>query len=440
MLTIRYLVRFFLAFISRFKAIILAGIFFGVLIFILLRVFGSSFLARTTERIGVVGRYHFDNLPENVLMLIGNGLTKVNPDGSVSPDLASSWETPDGGQTWIFKIKESVLWQDGKRVRSEGINYEFSDAQIERPDVSTLVFKLESPFAPFPYVVSKPVFKKGLLGTGEWRVTKASMVSGFVQKLTLTNKKGDRKIIKFYPTEERAKLGFKLGEIDILEGLLNPNPFNTWRVITVSAEVNTQRIAVIFFNSQDKLLGEKSFRQALAYAIKKDRFNGPRAISPISPDSWAYNPQVKPYDYDQARAIELINDLPKELKENLSVSLVTTPALLSIGESIIKDWQAVGINASIKVSSGVPSDYQAFLAIFDSPKDPDQYAIWHSTQTSSNISHYQNPRIDKLLEDGRVELDTEERKKIYLDFQRFLVEESPAVFLYHPVTYTIKRK
>ena len=80
------------------------------------------------------------------------------------------------------------------------------------------------------------------------------------------------------------------------------------------------------------------------------------------------------------------------------------------------------------------------MATVDIPKDPDQYSLWHSTQTSTNVSRLANPRIDKLLEDGRIELDQETRKKIYLDFQRFLVEEVPAVFLYHPEYYTIKRK
>ncbi len=34
----------------------------------------------------------------------------------------------------------------------------------------------------------------------------------------------------------------------------------------------------------------------------------------------------------------------------------------------------------------------------------------------------------------------EEREKIYLDFQRFLVEDAPAAFLFHPTFYTISRK
>ncbi|MBI2065945.1 hypothetical protein HYT60_00320 [Candidatus Woesebacteria bacterium] len=440
MLTIRYFIRFLTAFIVRFRGIILLGTFLGGAIFLALRILGPYSLTRSTERVGIVGRYRVENLPDSVLTLIGNGLTKIKEDGTVAPDLASSWESPDGGQTWVFKLKANIFWQDGKRVTSTSINYQFTDAKVERPDEETITFRLESTFAPFPYVVAKPTFRKGLLGTGEWRVTKATVSAGFIQRLVLVDKDGNRKILRFYPTEERAKLGFKLGEIDILQGIFNAKPFNEWSVVEIEKEVGNSRYVAVFFNTQDKLLGEKSFRQALAYAIKKDGFDGPRAISPISPNSWAFNPQVKPYHYDSERAQELIDDLADELKENLTLNIVTTPALLSVAEAIAKDWAEVGVAGNVQVSSGVPAEYQALLAIFDIPEDPDQYSIWHSTQTSTNISRYQNPRIDKFLEDGRVELNIEERKKIYLDFQRFLVEDSPAAFLYHPTTYTVVRK
>jgi len=440
MLTFRYFLRLVSAFTVRFKGIILLGIILGVILFLFLNVFGTSLLSRTTESIGMVGRYGADNLPDDVLHLIGNGLTKINADGTVSPDLAASWETSDKGQTWIFTLKDGLTWQDGKKVTAQSINYQFSDAQIEKPNEKTLVFKLQSPFAPLPYVVARPVFKKGLLGTGEWRVTKATLSAGFIQKLILVNKKGDKKIIKFYPTEDRAKLGFKLGEIDSLLGIFDSKPFDSWKVTDIGQDINPHRYVAVFFNTQDKLTGEKSFRQALAYAIDKERFDGPRALSPISPNSWAYNPQVKPYTFDLDRAKELVDELPNELKENLSVNLATTPVLLSTAEAIAKDWGSAGVKTSVQVTSGIPSDYQAFLAIFDIPHDPDQYALWHSTQTGTNISRYSNPRIDKLLEDGRVELNLEERRKIYLDFQRFLVEDSPAIFLYHPVLYEISRR
>ena len=439
MLSLRYILRLVRAFVGRFRSVIFLSIAAGVVLFFIVRILAPLIIPGKAETIGIVGKYHLETLPSEILSMIGGGLTKLDANGIVLPNLAESWETTDKGQTWIFHLKQDSVWQDGKKVTSETIVYNFSDAQIERPDENTIIFKLQSPFAPFPSVVAQPTFKKGLLGTGEWRVVKASVAGSFVQRLTLENKNGERTILKFYPTEERAKLAYKLGSVQILKDIYTKTPFDSWKIVKVEENLKRDRVVAVFFNVQDKLAGEKTFRQALAYAIDKESLPGERAYGPLSEDSWAYNPQVKPYLYDQARAREFLEELPDELKEDLSVKLVTTPALLETADSIVKDWEAVGVKTELQVSSGIPTEYQAFLAIYDIPKDPDQYAIWHSTQINSNISKYQNPRIDKLLEDGRGELAQTERRNIYLDFQRFLVEDSPAIFLYHPVSYTIIR-
>ena len=439
MLSLRYILRLVRAFVGRFRSVIFLSIAAGVVLFFIVRILAPLIIPGKAETIGIVGKYHLETLPSEILSMIGGGLTKLDANGIVLPNLAESWETTDKGQTWIFHLKQDSVWQDGKKVTSETIVYNFSDAQIERPDENTIIFKLQSPFAPFPSVVAQPTFKKGLLGTGEWRVVKASVAGSFVQRLTLENKNGERTILKFYPTEERAKLAYKLGSVQILKDIYTKTPFDSWKIVKVEENLKRDRVVAVFFNVQDKLAGEKTFRQALAYAIDKESLPGERAYGPLSEDSWAYNPQVKPYLYDQARAREFLEEVPDELKEDLSVKLVTTPVLLETADSIVKDWEAVGVKTELQVSSGIPTEYQAFLAIYDIPKDPDQYAIWHSTQINSNISKYQNPRIDKLLEDGRGELAQTERRNIYLDFQRFLVEDSPAIFLYHPVSYTIIR-
>jgi peptide/nickel transport system substrate-binding protein len=57
----------------------------------------------------------------------------------------------------------------------------------------------------------------------------------------------------------------------------------------------------------------------------------------------------------------------------------------------------------------------------------------------SSITRYKNLRIDKLLEDGRKTVNINERKKIYADFQRFLLDDMPASFLYFPYEYTVTR-
>ncbi|MGA2910698.1 MAG: ABC transporter substrate-binding protein [Candidatus Microgenomates bacterium] len=441
MLNFRYIARLVGAFFSRFKIIILACVGLGIVLFFLLRYLLPVLSSGQSTRIGLTGLYTVSSLPDNVLEMVGDGLTKLDKNGNVEPDLASSWESPDGGKTWVFTLRSGVYWQDGKKVTSSGITYEFSDVTVLRPDDATITFELQNPYSAFPSVVSRPTFRMGLLGTGAWKVSSISLNGSYVQQINLVNKNGDRIAYKFYPTEDDTKLAFELGDVDQIIGILDPSPFSSWPKVKIDKTSNTGEYVAVFFDTQDKTLSDKNLRQALSYAINKGALGGERAISPISIDSWAYNPQVKPYDYDPVKAKQMVEDYETSAKTgSLSITLTTPPILLTQAESISKDWQAIGVNVSLQVISNVPSDYQAFLAIFDIPNDPDQYSIWHSTQTATNITHYQNPRIDKLLEDGRSTISIEDRKQIYLDFQRFLVEDSPAAFLYYPTNYTISRK
>lgn len=427
-------------FIYRFRGLLAIGVFIGIVFFLLFNFIVPLLVPKSIEKIGITGRFTTDDLPSLVLSDIGDGLTKIDGGGAAGPSIASSWESKDDGKTWIFHLNKDKKWQDGTKVGASDIKYNFTDVNIKNTDQHTVVFELKTPFSPFPTVVSKAAFKKGLLGTGKWKVSKLSLAGVYVESITLKDGDGNEKVYKFYPTEERTKLAYKLGEVTKLVDLIDPKPFDTWSNTGIGKEPNKQRFVAVFFNTQDQLFSNKSVRQALSYAIDKSKFENLRAYSSVSPDSWAYNPQVKSYDYDPGKAKEMITELSQEEKKLLEITLSTPATLLSTADQIQKDWEAVGVKVNIQVVPTKPEDYQAFLIIHDIPSDPDQYAMWHSTETTTNISKYKSARIDKLLEEGRLELDPENRKKIYLDFQRFLNEDAPAAFLYHPISYTVSRK
>ncbi|MBN1168379.1 hypothetical protein JXA63_00660 [Candidatus Woesebacteria bacterium] len=388
--------------------------------------------------IGIAGRYTTENLPDEILNKISDGLTFIDEEQNAQPSLAENWETPDNGKTWIFHLRDNIYWHDGEKLTSDDISYNFEDVSIERPDDKTITFILKEPFAPFPTIVSKPIFKRGLLGTDLWKVKNINFSENAISDLKIANN-GDQVTYKFYPTEQRTKVAYKLGEIDEMLNLFDPSPFNEWDNSETITVINTDQVVTLFYNTSDDLLSDKTTRQALTYAINKDELSLDRAISPISKNSWAFNPTIKRYDFDTDRSKEIIDEITKNSGKP-SIKLVSAPALLSTAEIIKEDWEKAGLEVSLQVSAIIPTEFQAFLAIFDLPEDPDQYSIWHSTQTDTNISAYTNPRIDKLLEDGRTENDQQERKRIYLDFQRFLLEDSPAAFLYYPKTYSVKRK
>lgn len=439
MRTPRYYFRLVWAFLQRFKVIILIAIVFGIFFFFIVR---SLFSVNNTpsQTIGVSGKFTVNTLPVSILYQISSGLTKVNPDGSIAPDIAQSWETPDKGKTWIFKINNSIKWQDGKNVKANDINFAFSDVSVSYPDDSTIIFKLQNSYSAFPYVVSKPIFKKGLLGVGDWKVKNISLSANFVEKIDLTNSNKDKITYRFFPTEERTKLAFKLGQVQKIVDINDKSDFDNWKKIKIDEKINTGEYVGVFFNTQDKVLTEKTIRQALSYAIDKSMYDANRAIGPIASTSWAYNSQVKTYAYDKEKAKGIIDQYKKDAKINeLQINLLTYPVLLSTAEKVAKDWEDIGIKVNLQSVTTEPGDFQALLAIFDTPDDPDQYSMWHSTQTETNITHYQNSRIDKLLEDGRSEIDMNTRLRIYLDFQRFLVEDAPVAFLYYPKSYSISR-
>ncbi len=446
----RYIFRLLTAFFLRFRFILVAGIFLGLFFFIVLRLLGTISISGKVERIGIEGEYSSSNLPTSVSDFITSGLTKISEDGSATPAIAKSWEAKDSGKTWIFHLDENAHWQDGTKIISKDIKYNFDDVEISYPDNASIVFKLKLPFSPFPNVLSRPVFKTGLLGTGEWRVTDVSLVSGFFEKITMKDKKGNTKLFKFYPSDEDLKLAFQLGEVDSISDIFNPKPFDTWKTVNLVKKVDEHKLVLVFFNTDNPNLSDKSVREALSYAINKDALlngnekgilGGERAHGPISTTSWAYNSQTRPYDFDTKKAKDLIanSKLDKVAKKNLKIKLSVNADLLPVAEKIVKDWKGIGVDASVQVVSFVPREFDAYLAILTIPNDPDQYTTWHSTETANNLSNYKNIRIDKLLEDGRLELNQENRKKIYLDFQRFLVEDAPAAFLYHPYTYSVTR-
>jgi len=438
---IRFYTQLFRAFWQKRKKIIILGFIIGIVTFFFIyKVF--NFPRENVQSVGLVGKFIVQELPYEIQKLVSAGLTEINEDGSVKPELAESWEIKNDGKEYWFKIKDSLFWQDKKPVTASDINLKFTDVAVTVVDKKTIKFLLKEPFSPFPVILIKSIFKKGLVGTGEYHFSSIKKNGQIVEKIVLTpvkNKNKPKIVFRFYPTEEAARIGFKLGEVDTLKEIVRLEELLNWKNVQVSPQVKFNRFVAIFFNTNDPQLGDKANRQALAYAIKK-RWE-PRALNSINPSSWAYNSDVKPYDYDQENAKKLLesktNGENKELLKEIELS--TFSSLLPVAEEIKKDWENLGIATKIKVVSAPSDDFQALLATQEVPPDPDQYLFWHSTQ-ETNIAHYKSPKIDKLLEDGRKELDQEKRKALYYDFQKFLVEETPAAFLFHPTVYTISKK
>lgn len=437
--TLRRYLWIFSAIFNRHKNLILGAFFGGLVLFIFsLRIapFIWTQMQKDHSIIGMVGSYTPTNLPIGIQRLISIGLTDVTTQGESIPALANEWSISEDGKEYTFSIRTDLIWHDGKTVSAFDVNYNLKDVEFLPQDDATLKVKLKEPFTPLPSFLSKPLFRKGLIGIGTYKVSAIRLKGEHVNYLKLEPLFKDlpHVEIKFYPSESVAKTAFKLGEINMLDEIIDATTFAEWNTVNITEHTKHNQYVGIFFNLNDEFLKDKEIRQGLAFAIEKSEKN--RVSTPLSNESWAYTTRVKQYEKDEKLAKELIGKSEKER----NITLSTFPQYIHLAQTIAAAWTASGINTKVKVEDRVPENYQAFLATQEIPLDPDQYTFWHSTQKGTNITGYSNPKIDKLLEDGRQEEDADERKAIYFDFQRYLVEDAPAIFLFHPTTYTIIRK
>lgn len=393
---------------------------------------------KETVKIGRIGKYTITTIPVDLESQISEGLVNIDDNGQISGALASSWKIEEDGKRYTFTLNPDKVWHDGIPLKSEDISYNFTDVEVSRGE-GTITYTLKEPFSPFLQAMTKPVLKNDTLGTKEARLTDYHLVSGGTLHTLTLETNNSRIIYKFYPTENSALTAYKLGEVNMLDTLSSiPTDLATDQSSTIISQAG-EKIAALFINNSDALLSSKTTRQGLAYAIPDKSFGKVRALSPISRNSWAYNDLVKDYEYDEARAKTLFTqdvNNPSEVK----IELKTMLPYLDVAESIASSWrQVLGIMVDVKVVSSVSNDYQIILADFTPPRDPDQYTLWHSTQPT-NFTKYSNLKIDKLLEDGRRTLDQKLREEIYSDFQRFLLEDSPAIFLFETEKFALSRK
>ena len=446
----RLILWLFKAYIGKWRKTIFISFILGLIVFFILR-FGVNYFIplipfTQQETIGVVGSYSVDSLPSYILSKASRGLTSVSSDQTIKPDVAKSWDIKDNGKTYIFYLRQDVYFSDGTKLTSDQIKYNFLDVIIERPNKYTIIFKLKNVYSPFLITVSKPIFKNGFVGLGSYRVQAVNLNGNFVQNINLVSVKGDSKELsyQFYPTEESLKTAFVLGDVskimEVRDQDFNGKNFDLFKNTIVTKTIDYSKLVTIFYNTQDKDLSDKKLREALSYSVPDTFSEGERNFGPFVPNSWVTIDGLTTYQQDLQHAKLLLGQTETSTKSSsIVLSLETLPQHAKLANQIKSIWEQLGIKTNVKVIDSFPSNFQVFLGEFNVPKDPDQYTLWHSSQIN-NITNYKNLRIDKLLEDGRQTIDITQRRKIYSDFQKYLLDDPPATFLYFPYAYDITRK
>lgn len=276
---------------------------------------------------------------------------------------------------------------------------------------------------------------------------------------------------KFFKEENIILERIKKGDIDLHDDLY-PESFvsstkgDPWgkSVFAYNPENNApKQLTWIGWNLKRDIFQGKNTRLALTYLCNRAEMNKKfnnglfnLATSPIYIGS-PYAPDLPVIPFDPAKARELLakdgwkdEDKNGILEKTIHGKKVEFKFTLRYAR---KDYQKYYElyqqdlkKAGIEMELGL-LEWNAFIALVDKGDfdaiamrwgggsvDPDPKQIWHSSSAragGSNFISYKNPAVDKLIEQARVEFDTQKRIKILRSVYKMIAEDAPYVFLFN---------
>lgn len=440
-----------------------------------LRIGIGASLAKLDPLLTTIGdEYIYDNL-------VFNGLTRMDENQAILPDLAERWEYSADLKRWTFHLRQGVKFHDGTVMSSADVvamfnrlldkataapsrsNYTMVSG-IEAPDDHTVVFTLDSPYGGFADILSDrqvkivPRAKVGQLatqpiGTGPFR---------FVSYTP-----GDRLVLAKFPDyfepglpklagvelriipEMSAKLAaLQSGELDVVWDL----PLDQVKPLSQRGDVHVESVASATWDAaiMNNLIPPfNDPRVRLAFNIGIDKADvveltlfgqGAPTRSPIPPTHPFYAQDLKPGAADPAGArkllaqaghpngisVPIIVPTGRAVRERLGVTLqqLAKPAGFDL------QIQRVPFSAyDAEVSGKAPLYVDGYFA--RPTIDTSTFPFLHSGGSwNEKLWHYSDKAVDEALDAGRLAGDPAAQKPHYIAMQRALVANPCGFFAY----------
>ena len=444
-----------LAFIEKYLLYVSIS-FFITSIAIALYIFFSKdiiqLLISDVHTIGIRGVYTLDNLPPAVMKNVTVPLFAQKPDGSFESELVRSYSHDKEFTKFEIVIHPDLVFTDRTPFTSKEIGFVFKDVKITRPDKTRIVYELQKSFPPFLSYLSQPVYTtnpfRGI--KGDYIITQLRYVpsNDRLEKVVLTPLVvGKPKLVyKFFRTDADLVTAYKLHEIDefTTTGSVALETFKSWTNTIVTKLSDYSRVVTLFFNLEQDLLKEKDLRLALygSIPVKLLEESGNIAVSPVSPLSPNYDPTIPRIAENPEVNKNILKRYFSQASESAKFKLSTSIEFINLAHTIKDIIGSAGGNCTVDITGLQPGERSEMtLGMWNIPSDVNQYFVWHSSQKQrSNITQYDNKKVDKLLESFRATDSASLQRENLVDFQNTLVDDAPAVFLYYPYTYTIARK
>ncbi len=422
-------------------------------------------------------------IAEVVLYNLFETLTRINPDGSVSPLLAERWEVAPDLKTTTFWLRKGVTFHNGEPCTAATVKFAFeraaaanstnkdrrSFAAMERisvQDAHTLVIFSKEPDPDLLFqlgeataviVEPKSVERNNTqpVGTGPYKLD--AWIKG--SSLSLSAYGGHREAAKLkirraqfrFISDPAAQVAALLaGDVDAFprvtaRGVAQFRANPGFQVLTSGSRAKT----ILAINNAKKPLDDVRVRRAIAAALDRkaiitgagDGYGVPIG-SHYTPGAPGYVDTTGINPHDPARAKALLKEAGVTLPLQLTLKLPPTPYARQGGEVVAAQLAKVGIHAkqeNVEWAQWLSAvytnrNYDLTLISHVEPLDLGNYAkpgyYWGYSSAAFNALY------DKL----RNSASADERRRLLGDIQRLLATDAVNAYLYQPLWVTVANR
>ena len=405
-----------------------------------------------------------------------NGLTEVDSDGSLIPELAESWEASPDAAVWTFKIRQGVEFHNGKTLDSQDVvdslNHHLGEEStsaakgilsgiesVKADGKNVVVVSLSGGDADFPFLMSDyhlnicPSKGDGTIdwesgiGTGGYTLVEHEPgVRSFTKRNPNYWKEGkahfdEVEILQIADPSARTN-GLRTDAIDCMNNVEvktvermkklpgiqikattgNKQITMPMRTDTAPFDNNDVRLAIKYIVDRQQWLE----RVVYGYGeLGNDNPIGPANIYRATTDEL---PQ-REYDPDKAKF-----HLKQAGLDSLSVKFHAADTgfggSIDAGQLMRETAKPAGIDIEVvrEPDDGYWSNVwmqKAFSACYWSgrPTENWMFSQVYAADASWNDTYWKHDRFNELLVQGRAELDTAKRREIYVEMQRIVHDE-----------------
>ncbi len=394
-------------------------------------------------------------------------LTRMDEKGEAQPEVAESWEANREATRWVFTIRKGITFSDGAPLTTDDIIFSIlrhreervastarqlianvTSAKADGPD--KIVVELAAPDVDFPILIG--IFQFALVKNGTYDFSKPVGTGAFVSKefqpgirtVMVRNpnfwKPGRPYIDQFemFPIPDSSARANALlsGDVDMILELRGngieevARSANAAVFVTPSTRYTAIQAAVdrAPSNNPDIMLG-------MAYLVDRKRvletvLRGYGTIAndhPFGPASPYYNAALpqRALDLDRAKyhfAKAGIGNTPIEM--SISDGVLYS---VDIGQLMQREAMRSGLNLQLKREPAesywtAVAGKRPFFATNFHPRPTYNMLLNLSWKRGAvwNFSHYENERLDKLIDMTRAEFDLARRKEQYGEIQSIL--------------------